>query len=53
MRPLRTIAIAMADELIIESPIIKKWTRKIILYLFLSLFNISKDKNNYSSPSYT
>jgi len=53
MRPLRTIAIAMADELIIESPIIKKWTRKIILYLFLSLFNKSKIKIIIPPHSYT
>jgi len=35
MRPLRTIAIAMADEYVIESPIIKKWTRKKIFILFV------------------
>jgi len=29
-RPLRTMAKAVADEYKIESPIIKKWTRKII-----------------------
>jgi hypothetical protein len=44
MRPLRTIAIAMADEYVIESPIFKKWTRKIILILFFFIF-IIKDKN--------
>jgi hypothetical protein len=44
MRPLRTIAIAMADEYVIESPIFKKWTRKIILILFFFIFFI-KDKN--------
>ena len=30
MRPLRTIAKAMADEYKIESPIFKKWARKKI-----------------------
>jgi len=40
MRPLRNIAKAITDEYIIESPIFKKWTRKIIfILLFFNLYN--------------
>jgi hypothetical protein len=34
MRPLRTIANAIADEYKIESPNLKVWTRKIIFFCF-------------------
>jgi hypothetical protein len=55
MRPLRNIAKAITDEYIIESPIFKKWTRKIIfillffnlIYLTLTSASLRAEVTNY------